>query len=212
MPSSEPAIRCTGLVRRFGERRALDGLDLEVATGETVVVTGPNGAGKTTLLRILATVLRPSEGGVSVAGHELPREAMRARPSIGYIAHDPLVYPGLTARENLELYAALYGVDAGRVTPALEQVGLAARASDRVREFSRGMLARMAIARATLHDPAILLLDEPTAGLDDDGHGVLLELLARSRDRTVMIATHEPSRFAEFEHRRIRVEGGVAHS
>ena len=110
MPSPETAVRCSGLVRRFGERAALAGVDLHVDEGEFVLVTGPNGAGKTTLLRVLATVLRPSEGTVSVGGHELPRAADRARPRIGYVAHGPLTYPGLTARENLELYAALYGI------------------------------------------------------------------------------------------------------
>ncbi len=208
MPSSEPLIRCAALVRRFGERRALAGLDLEVAAGETVVVTGPNGAGKTTLLRVLATVLRPTSGEVTVGGHMLPREATRARPAIGYIAHEPLVYPGLTARENLELFAALYDVDAGRVGPALELVGLGRRSDDLAGEFSRGMLARLAIARATLHDPELLLLDEPTAGLDTDGHAVLVELLERRRGRTALIATHEPERFAAFETRRIAVDGG----
>ena len=110
---------------------------------------------------------------MSVAGHPLPREAMRARPAIGYIAHEPLVYPGLSARENLELFAALYDVDAGRDRRALELVGLGERGDDLAGEFSRGMLARLAIARATLHDPELLLLDEPTAGLDADGHAVL---------------------------------------
>src|SRR6185437_15104678 len=110
MPSPETAVRCSGLVRRFGERAALAGVDLHVDEGEFVLVTGPNGAGKTTLLRVLATVLRPSEGTVSVGGHELPRAADKARPRIGYVAHGPLTYPGLTARENLELYAALYAV------------------------------------------------------------------------------------------------------
>src|SRR2546423_550601 len=120
------AVLCDGLVRRFGERAALDRVDLRIAEGEFVLVTGPNGAGKTTLLRVLATVLRPSAGGVHVGGHELPRAADRARPLVGYIAHGPLTYPGLTARENLELYAALYGVPDTRVGPALDRVGLAA--------------------------------------------------------------------------------------
>jgi heme exporter protein A len=208
MPSSEPLIRCAALVRRFGERPALAGLDLEVARGETVIVTGPNGAGKTTLLRVLATVLRPTSGEVTVGGHALPRAAMRVRPAIGYIAHEPLVYPGLTAHENLTLFAALYDVEADRVGPALELVGLGRRGGDLAGEFSRGMLARLAIARATLHDPELLLLDEPTAGLDADGHTVLAELLERRRGRTALIATHEPERFAAFATRRITVDGG----
>ncbi|HKV67749.1 MAG TPA: ABC transporter ATP-binding protein, partial [Gaiellales bacterium] len=131
------AVSCDRLVRRFGERAALAGVDLHVAEGEFVLVTGPNGAGKTTLLRVLATVLRPSDGAVSVGGHDLPRAADRARPRIGYVAHGPLTYPGLTARENLELYAALYGVADDLVGPALERVGLDDRGRDPVGEFSR---------------------------------------------------------------------------
>jgi ABC-type multidrug transport system ATPase subunit len=194
MPSpSEGAASCDGLVRRFGERAALDGVDLRVGEGEFVLVTGPNGAGKTTLLRVLATVLRPSAGGVSVGGHELPRAAEKARPLVGYVAHGPLTYPGLTARENLELYAALYGVPGERVGPALDRVGLGARAGDLVSEFSRGMGQRLALARACLHGPALLLLDEPTAGLDA-GRDLLREVLAEP-GRTVIVSTHEPGWF-----------------
>jgi heme ABC exporter ATP-binding subunit CcmA len=187
-------ISCERLVRRFGERAALDGLDLRVAEGEFVLVTGPNGAGKTTLLRVLATVLRPSEGAVSVAGHELPRAAGKARPLVGYVAHGPLTYPGLTARENLELYAALYGVPGDLAGPALERVGLDGRGRDPVSEFSRGMLQRLALARACLHGPALLLLDEPTAGLDADGRELLREVLAEP-GRTVIVSSHEPAWF-----------------
>jgi heme exporter protein A len=195
MPSpSDGAVSCAGLVRRFGERAALDGIDLRVAEGEFVLVTGPNGAGKTTLLRVLATVLRPSAGAVSVGGHELPRAAGRARPLVGYVAHGPLTYPGLTARENLALYAALYGVPDERVGPALERVGLGARGSDVVSEFSRGMAQRLALARACLHAPALLLLDEPTAGLDAEGRDLLREVLAEP-GRTVIVSTHEPAWF-----------------
>jgi len=181
-------------VRRFGERAALAGVDLRVAEGEFVLVTGPNGAGKTTLLRVLATVLRPSGGAVSVAGHELPRAAGQARPLLGYVAHGPLTYPGLTARENLELYAALYGVPDDLVGPALERVGLDGRGRDPVSEYSRGMLQRLALARACLHGPALLLLDEPTAGLDADGRELLREVLAEP-GRTVIVSTHEPAWF-----------------
>ena len=194
MPSPEGAVTCDGLVRRFGERAALDGVDLRVGEGEFLLVTGPNGAGKTTLLRVLATVLRPSAGAVSVAGHELPRAAGKARPLIGYVGHGPLTYPGLTARENLELYAALYGVPGRRVGPALDRVGLDARGRDPVSEFSRGMAQRLALARACLHGPALLLLDEPTAGLDADGRDLLREVLAEP-GRTVIVSTHEPAWF-----------------
>ena len=194
-------------MRRFGERAALDGVDLRLGGGEFVLVTGPNGAGKTTLLRILATVLRPSAGVVAVAGHELPRAAPAARPLIGYVAHGPLTYPGLTAHENLDLYAALYGVPAGRVSPALERVGLQGRRRDPVADFSRGMAQRLALARALLHRPALLLLDEPTAGLDRDGRELLREVLAEP-GRTVIVSTHEPGWFEGLATAEVRLAGG----
>ena len=201
------AVRCSGLVRRFGERAALAGVDLHVDEGEFVLVTGPNGAGKTTLLRVLATVLRPSEGAVSIGGHELPRAADRVRPRIGYVAHGPLTYPGLTARENLELYAALYGVSADLVGPALDRVGLDGRDRDPVSQFSRGMSQRLALARACLHEPSLLLLDEPTAGLDADGRGLLREVLAEP-GRTVIVSTHEPAWFEGLVTSRVAIAAG----
>ena len=191
---SPEAIVCEGLGRRFGERDALAGLDLVVAEGETVLVTGPNGAGKTTLLRILATVLRPSSGRVSVAGRELPSQAAKVRRAVGYAGHDPLAYPDLTARENLELYAALYAVPDARVAEELDRVGLDGRRGDRAAELSRGMLQRLALARIGLHRPSIVLLDEPTAGLDADGRDVLRRFLAEP-GRTILVATHEPEWF-----------------
>jgi heme exporter protein A len=210
MQRSEPedAVVCDGLVRRFGEREALAGIDLRVAAGEFLLVTGPNGAGKTTLLRVLATVIRPSAGRVAVAGRELPRAAGAVRPLVGYVGHGPLTYPGLTALENLELYAALHGVAAGRVGPALERVGLAQRGRDVVSEFSRGMVQRLALARATLHAPALLLLDEPTAGLDRAGQEVLREVLAEP-GRTVVVSTHEPDWFDGLATGRVRIESGL---
>ena len=199
-------IRCRGLVRRFGERTALAGIDLEVGSGETVLLTGENGAGKTTLLRILATVLRPTEGTVEVSGNSLPREAAAARPLIGYAGHVPLVYPLLTAAENLELYAALYGCDAAAVPAALARVGLAGRAGDRVADLSRGMRQRLSLARATLHGPALLLLDEPTGGLDESGRDVLFELLRGPV--SALVSTHEPELFSDLATRRIRLSAG----
>jgi heme ABC exporter ATP-binding subunit CcmA len=211
MPSpeadAEPAVVCTGLVRCFGERAALAGVDLRLGRGDFVLVTGPNGAGKTTLLRILATVLRPTAGLVAVSGHELPRAAPAARPLIGYVAHGPLTYPGLTAHENLDLYAALYGVPADRIAPALERVGLHGRGRDPVAGFSRGMAQRLALARALLHRPALLLLDEPTAGLDSDGRALLREVLAEP-GRTVIVSTHEPDWFDALATAEVRLVGG----
>jgi heme exporter protein A len=193
MRSSE-AIVCDALGRRFGERDALAGLDLVVAAGETVLITGPNGAGKTTLLRVLATVLRPTSGRVAVAGSELPAGAAGVRRAVGYAGHDPLAYPDLTAKENLELYAALYSVPEIRVAEELDRVGLDGRRGDRAAELSRGMLQRLALARVGLHRPSIVLLDEPTAGLDADGRDVLRRFLAEP-GRTIVVATHEPEWF-----------------
>ncbi|MGZ4481279.1 MAG: heme ABC exporter ATP-binding protein CcmA [Gaiellales bacterium] len=204
---SPEAVTCVGLVRRFGSREALAGIDLRVAGGEKVVVTGPNGAGKTTLLRVLATVLRPTAGDVSVGGHSLPRDASRARPMLGFAGHEPPAYPSLTGRENLDLYADLHGLPAARVGEALETVGLTARAGDRVSEFSRGMRQRLALARAVLHRPPLLLLDEPTAGLDDEGQSVLRRLLAED-GRTVIAATHEPGWFSPLATRSVRLDAG----
>jgi heme exporter protein A len=207
MSSPEPAVVCDGLSRRYGERLALDSVTLTVDEGERLVLTGGNGAGKTTLLRILATVLRPHSGEVRVAGHALPREAGKVRPVIGYLGHEPLVYPELTVRENLELYAALHGVGEAEIADALDLVGLEHRQADTAADLSRGMRQRLALARATLHRPSLLLLDEPTTGLDEDGRGRLRGLLEAHRG-TALIATHEPDWFAG---RRLHLaEGRVA--
>jgi heme ABC exporter ATP-binding subunit CcmA len=194
-------------VRRFGDRDALSGLDLEVGRGEVVVLTGPNGAGKTTLLRVLATVLRPTIGEVAVEGRALPRQARAVRGRIGFLAHEPLVYPELTVTENLELYAALHRVDGDRVVSLRERVGLARRGNDRVAELSRGMRQRLAIGRTLLHDPSLLLLDEPTASLDEEGRSLLREVLGDG-GRTVLAATHEPEWFAGVATRQVRVRSG----
>src|SRR5436190_4897576 len=206
---SPEAIVCEGLRRRFGERDALAGLDLVVAAGETVLVTGPNGAGKTTLLRILATVLRPSSGRVTVAGHDLPAHAGNVRREVGYAGHDPLAYPDLTARENLELYAALYAVPDARIAEELDRVGLDGRRGDRAAELSRGMLQRLALARIGLHGPSIVLLDEPTAALDADGREVLRRFLAEP-GRTIVVATHEREWFDGLDDRIVRMAAGRA--
>jgi heme ABC exporter ATP-binding subunit CcmA len=204
--SSPDAVVCSGLVRRFGERVALAGVDLRVATGQVVLLTGPNGAGKTTLLRVLAGVIRPGGGTAAVAGHELPGQDAAVRPLVGYAGHEPLVYPRLSARENLELYAALYGVNAGSVDAALERVGLRDRAGDQAGELSRGMRQRLALARATLHGPSVLLLDEPTAGLDAAGRELLDELVRAAG--TALVATHEPDTLAAVADRSVRLELG----
>jgi heme exporter protein A len=185
------------VVKSFGDRRALDGVDLELADGECLAVLGPNGAGKSTLLRTLATLLRPDAGELTVAGHALPAGARAVRGLVGYLGHDPLVYLDLTARQNLELFADLYGVPRPRerVLDLLQRVGLLVRAEETVRTFSRGMAQRLGLARLLLHRPRVLLLDEPYAGLDAEGEALLDVLLAESRgDRTVVVVTHDVER------------------
>ncbi len=174
MPSSEPLIRCAGLVRRFGERRALAGVDLEVAARRDGGRHRRQRRGQDHASASSGDGAAPVRGRGVGSRPPASLQGDAGPPGIGYIAHDPLVYPGLSARENLELYAALYNVGTDGITDALELVGLGERGDDQAAEFSRGMLARLAIARATLHDPELLLLDEPTAGLDADGHAVLL--------------------------------------
>ncbi|HEX8076035.1 MAG TPA: ABC transporter ATP-binding protein [Thermoleophilaceae bacterium] len=188
------AIALDGLERRYGDRPALSGVSVRVAEGQTLAVFGPNGAGKTTLLRVLATLLRPHAGSVSVLGSELPGESWRARARIGLLGHEPLLYPDLTARENLRFHARLHGVALDRVDELLRAVGMERRAGDPVRELSRGMVQRVAAARAVLHDPALLLLDEPRAGLDPGASEQLEPLIGRSSGRTRVLVTHDVER------------------
>ena len=195
--ASEEVVSLDGLERRYGERTALAGVTARVAARETLGVFGPNGAGKTTLLRVLAGLLRPHGGTARVAGARLPEEAWKVRGRIGYLGHDPLLYRELTGRENLRFHARLHRVENGRVEALLEAVGMARRASDPVRELSRGMLQRLAAARAVLHDPPLLLLDEPRSGLDPAAVALLEPLVGRTAGRTRVLVTHD-------------VEGGLA--
>jgi heme exporter protein A len=191
---SAPAVELEGLVRRFGERVALDGVSLRLREGETLAVFGPNGAGKTTLLRVLATLLRPHTGTVRVLGAALPTEAWRVRGRVGYVGHEPLLYRDLTGRENLRFHARLHALGDGRVEQLIAAVGMEARADDPVRELSRGMLQRLAAGRALLHDPPLLLLDEPRAGLDPAAAELLEPLVGRSSGRTRVLVTHDLER------------------
>jgi len=182
MPPAEPVLTARDVARRFGHRRVLAGVSLDLRPGDALLLVGPNGAGKTTLLRILAGLLRASGGGIERHGQ------------VGMVAHASMLYDALTARENLEFFARLHGgVSRGRVEPLLERMGLAARADERVGAFSRGMTQRLAIARALLADPDILLLDEPLTGLDDASSEQVLAVLGelRTRGRALMIASHQ---------------------
>jgi heme exporter protein A len=189
-----PAIRVRGLTKAFGHQVALRGVDLALAEGEFLTLFGPNGAGKTTLIRIIASLARPTAGTVQVRGQDMAKAATLVRQHIGLIAHDPLLYGDLTADENLRFFARMYDLPdaAARIDAVLGQVGLGARRRDPVRTFSRGMVQRLAIARAILHDPAVMLLDEPYTGLDLQAADMLREVLqdlAASR-RTVILTTH----------------------
>ncbi len=186
-------IELDGVVRRYGERRALDGITLTLEAGRTLVVFGPNGAGKSTLLRVLATLLRPHSGTARILGEELPGRAWAVRGRVGFLGHAPLLYRDLSARQNLRFHARLHDVGDERVDALLEQVGLGVRADDAVHTYSRGMVQRAAACRAVLHDPEVLLLDEPTANLDPAASAALEPLVGRSSGRTRIVTSHDPA-------------------
>lgn len=186
------------LVKRFGPLAVLRELDFEVQSGEFVALLGPNGAGKTTLLRILATLSRPTSGLVQVASYRLPQGGSALRAELGIVSHQPLLYGDLTAEENLRFYGKLYSVGRKRIQEVLELVGLNKRQDDLVRTFSRGMQQRLTIGRAILHNPRILLLDEPHTGLDQEA-GEILDGVLRSvalEGRTVVMTSHDLVRAA----------------
>ena len=188
-------IRLNGVTKQFGLNPVLRGVDLHVRQGEFVTLVGPNGAGKSTLLAIVATLMRPTAGEARVGGWLLPQQADRVRRHIGLVSHHSLLYSDLTAAQNLLFFARLYRLpDAeARVMDALRRVGLYARQRDAVGTFSRGMVQRLTIARATLHEPDVLLLDEPYTGLDQEASLLLDELLRREAalGRTILMITHD---------------------
>jgi heme exporter protein A len=191
-------IKVHKLVKRFGSKTVLRGLDFEVKQGEFVALLGPNGAGKTTFLRILASLSRPTLGTVQIAGHLLPAQASAVRACLGVVTHQPLLYGDLTAEENLQFYGRMYGIVdmKSRLEDVLDKIGLAARRRDLVRTFSRGMQQRLAIGRAILHDPEVMLFDEPHTGLDQDACDMLDKLLkdVAGRGRTVVMTSHDLAR------------------
>ena len=189
---ANPAIETDGLVRAFGERVALADVTLTVPAGATLAVFGPNGAGKSTLLLVLATLLRPHRGTARVLGHEVPREGWAVRGKVGFLAHDPLLYRELSARENLRFHARLHGVPQERVEELLGSTGLLRRADEPVRTLSRGLAQRVAVCRAVLHDPPLLLLDEPRANLDPGSIELVEPLIGRPSRRTRVITSHDP--------------------
>lgn len=191
-------IRVRRLVKRFGLKTVLRGLDFDVRPGEFVALLGPNGAGKTTFLRVLASLARPTLGEVRIGGYRLPDQAAAVRARLGVVSHLPLLYGDLTAEENLRFYGRMYGIEnAGRrITDVLEMIGLESRRHDLVRTFSRGMQQRLAIGRAVLHDPDVILFDEPYTGLDQDASAMLDGVLraVAGQGRTVVMTSHDLAR------------------
>jgi heme exporter protein A len=191
--AAAPAIELEGLTRRYGERVALRDVTLSLPAGATLVVFGPNGAGKSTLLRVLSTLLRPHAGSARVLGRPLPDEGWAIRGRIGLLGHAPLLYRDLTGRENLAFHARLHDVALDRADALLDQVGLAARAGDKVHTYSRGMVQRLAVCRAVLHDPELLLLDEPRANLDPAAREIVEPLIGAGSGRTRVVTSHDPA-------------------
>jgi len=182
------AIVAAGITQRYGSELALDSIDLAVDGGEHVAVLGDNGAGKTTLLRVLATATRPTSGTLEIFGVDAWAERRRLRARIGFVSHAPGHYPALTVTENLDFFCTLHGADRKRIAVAIELTGLTDVASRPAARLSRGMQQRLALARAVLHDPKLLILDEPDASLDAEGPELLKQLML---GRTAVIATHD---------------------
>ncbi len=223
-PTGQAMIELRNLTKAFGSKAALRGVDLRVAPGESLVIFGPNGAGKTTLIRILSSLSRPTGGKVLIGGLDLATHADGIRRYLGVVSHAPLLYDSLTAEENLRFFAQLYNLTnpAPRIAELLARVGLTARRNDLVRTFSRGMIQRLAIARALLHDPQVLLLDEPDTGLDPQAaemlHGLLAQLsrapmgqpaaAVAEPARTIVTVTHSIERGLAIADRVVILAGG----
>ena len=200
MSEKTKIIEVENLSKTFGLRPVLRSVSFGLARGEAIVLLGQNGSGKSTLLRLLAGLSKPTAGVIRIGGWQMPQEAMAVRRQIGLVSHQPLLYANLSARENLEFFGKLYGMPKDergeRIGAALEQVSLAQRADSLARDLSRGMQQRLGIARATLHQPEILLMDEPFTGLDQAAAATLEQLIlsAQREQRTLIVATHQLGR------------------
>lgn len=214
-PGSGPAIQVHGIRKHFGHLEALRGVDFRLGKGEFLSLFGPNGAGKTTLIRILSALTRPTAGTATVAGYDVLEADPAMRREIGVISHASFLYADLSPLENIRFYATMYGVGRAeeRAIAVIDEVGLKPRMHDRVRTFSRGMLQRLSIARAIVHDPSILFLDEPYTGLDHHASEILKEQLQalHTDHRTILMTTHDFSRGLEMCDRvAIMVRGKLA--
>ncbi len=192
--NAEYDIVALGVTKTFDSFDALNGIDLNLRKGEFVTLFGPNGAGKTTLIKLLSTLTKPTTGSLTVAGYDASKEAGKVRASVGVISHDPYLYENLSALENIKFFGEMYGVPdtAMRAKELIELLGLGTRMHDLVRTFSRGMKQRLSVARSIVHDPSVLLLDEPYTGLDQKGARIFTDTLKwlKSHDRTILMTTH----------------------
>jgi heme exporter protein A len=204
----DAAIELEGVERRYGERVALAGVSVSVPEGATLAVLGGNGAGKTTLLRVLAGLLRPHGGRAHVLGAALPDERWKLPARVGYVGHEPLLYRELSGRENLRYHADLHGVGHSRIQAVLEELDIADRADEPVRDLSKGLVQRLAIARAILHEPTLLLLDEPRANLDPSAAELVEPLIGRSSGRTRVLVSHDVSGALEESDVALGLRGG----
>lgn len=215
MTAPDAIIQTHALVKAFGLQPVLRRLDLSINRGDYVALLSPNGGGKSTLLRLLAGLSKPTSGRITFGGWELPAEAAAVRAQIGMVSHKVLLYENLSARENLRFFARLYNLPRAeaeaRIETLLKRVGLARRQHDLVRTYSRGMQQRLSIARALLHDPHVLLFDEPYTGLDQDASRALDELLAEAHDEghTIVMATHDLNRAATLASRVVILARGA---
>lgn len=211
--SVDAAIKTKKISKVFGNRRAVDNVSIEVPQGAFLSIFGPNGAGKTTLLRMLSTLTRATSGSAALMGIDLKEEPDKARDHIGLISHNSMLYPDLTAEQNLLIYARLYGVEnpEARVLELLEAVELKHRRLDVVRTFSRGMTQRLSIARALIHDPEVVFLDEPYSGLDPHAVEIFDELIDQQREgRTFVMVSHDLQKgFAMCTHALVLAKGKV---
>ena len=205
----KPAIEINRLIKSFNHRPVLRGIDLKVNRGESVVIFGPNGAGKTTLLKILATVMKPTSGDITIEGFDLKKDADEVRRRIGVVSHQSFLYGSLTAYENLEFYARLQDIQnpGRRAKEVAAMVNMTARLGDRISTFSRGMQQRISIARALLHKPSVLLMDEPETGLDQHAIAMLWSLLSQG-GHTILLTTHSLERGLELADRVIILNKG----